>query len=157
MSIKSQFNNFNINNIINHSNIAIIGKRRSGKSSLVKKILNYKNINNIYVISETEKFNPFYSDFIPKENIYHEYKTEILDDIYNKKNNKILIMDNCMNKNIWLKDTNILELFFNSRHYNLSFILTMEYPLDIPPELRSNLDYVFLLNQDETNNKYKLY
>ena len=34
------------------------------------------------------------------------------------------------------------------RHYNILFIITMQYPLGIPPALRTNLDYVFLFREN---------
>jgi hypothetical protein len=70
----------------------------------------------------------------------------------------MLIMDDCMSsKGTWLKDPNILELFFNGRHHHLSFILTMQFALGIPPELRSNFDYIFLLAEDFPSNRKRLY
>jgi hypothetical protein len=121
--------------------------------------------------------NKFYSDFIPDSFIFSEYDSEILSKIYerqsilNQENEQrkkdgrsekddrlILIMDDCMSsKGTWLKDPNILELFFNGRHHHLSFILTMQFSLGIPPELRSNFDYIFLLAEDITSNRKRLY
>ena len=70
----------------------------------------------------------------------------------------MLIMDDCMSsKGTWLKDPNILELFFNGRHHHLSFILTMQYSVGIPPEMRSNFDYIFLLAEDTISNRKRLY
>ena len=67
-------------------------------------------------------------------------------------------MDDCMSsKGTWLKDPNILELFFNGRHHHLSFILTMQYSVGIPPEMRSNFDYIFLLAEDTISNRKRLY
>ena len=62
-----------------------------------------------------------------------------------KDDRVLLLMDDCMSsKGKWLKDDQILELFFNGRHHHISFILTMQFSLGIPPELRSNFDYIFL-------------
>ena len=69
----------------------------------------------------------------------------------------MLIMDDCMSDKKWLKDPNIAEMFFNGRHHHLSFILTMQYAVGIPPEMRSNFDYIFLLAEDTINNRKKLY
>ena len=35
----------------------------------------------------------------------------------------------------------------NGRHYKILFILTMQYALGIPPNLRTNIDYVFILRK----------
>ena len=136
-----------------------------------------KNLAAGVAISRTEELNSFYSEFIPSTYIFSEYSPDILTNIYNRqskinednkmriKNGKkpkddaiMLIMDDCMSsKGTWLKDPNIQELFFNGRHHHISFILTMQFSLGIPPELRSNFDYIFLLAEDATSNRKRLY
>jgi hypothetical protein len=70
----------------------------------------------------------------------------------------ILIMDDCLaQKKSWAKDQNISEILMNGRHYRLTYILTMQTPLGITPDLRLNFDYVFLLKDDSTINKKKLW
>ena len=175
---KLQIKKFNINDMADHCTIAMIAKRATGKSFLTREIMFLKrNIATAIAISRTEKLNNFYSEFIPDSYIYSEYSSDILSRIYqrqskmnedNKKRieqNKIikddslmLIMDDCMSsKGTWLKDPNILELFFNGRHHHISFILTMQYSVGIPPEMRSNFDYVFLLAEDTFSNQKRLY
>lgn len=169
---------FNINEMVDHCTIAMIAKRATGKSFLTREIMyQKKNIAAAIAISRTEKLNSFYSEFIPDSYIYSEYSSDILTRIYERqskmsednkkriKENKepkndavMLIMDDCMSsKGTWLKDPNILELFFNGRHHHLSFILTMQYSVGIPPEMRSNFDYVFLLAEDTISNRKRLY
>jgi hypothetical protein len=169
---------FKINEMVDHCTIAMIAKRATGKSFLTREIMyQKKNIAAAIAISRTEKLNSFYSEFIPDSYIYSEYSSDILARIYerqskinedNKKRIKdkkkikndslMLIMDDCMSsKGTWLKDPNILELFFNGRHHHLSFILTMQYSVGIPPEMRSNFDYIFLLAEDTISNRKRLY
>jgi len=67
-------------------------------------------------------------------------------------------MDDCLSsKGTWLRDSNILELFYNGRHSLISFILTLQYAIGIPPELRSNFDYIFLLAEDIISNRKRLF
>ena len=169
---------FNIHEMVDHCTIAMIAKRATGKSFLTREIMFQKrNIAAAIAISRTEKLNSFYSEFIPDSYIYSEYDSDILTRIYDrqskinednkdriKKNKRtkndsiMLIMDDCMSsKGTWLKDPNILELFFNGRHHHLSFILTMQYSVGIPPEMRSNFDYIFLLAEDTISNRKRLY
>jgi len=169
---------FEIKDMCEHATIAMIAKRASGKSYLTREIMYHKrSIPAAIAISRTEKLNKFYSDFIPDSFIYSEYDSDILSKVYerqsiiNNENKKrkdngktekddriMVIMDDCMSsKGTWLKDPNILELFFNGRHHHLSFILTMQFSLGIPPELRSNFDYIFLLAEDITSNRKRLY
>ena len=60
-------------------------------------------------------------------------------------------------KHLWLKDPSVLAVFNEGRHYQLTFILTMQYCLGIQPELRSNFDFIFMLGEDFVNNRKKLY
>ena len=45
----------------------------------------------------------------------------------------------------------------NGRHYNMMFIITMQYALGIPPNLRTNVDYVFILRENYVSNRKRLY
>jgi hypothetical protein len=169
---------FNISEMVDHCTIAMIAKRATGKSFLTREIMFQKRkIAAAIAISRTEKLNSFYSEFIPDSYIYSEYSPDILTRIYErqlqmkednerrKKDGKkikddsiMLIMDDCMSsKGTWLKDPNITELFFNGRHHHISFILTMQYSVGIPPEMRSNFDYIFLLAEDFLSNRKRLY
>ena len=130
---KLQLKKFNIHNMVDHCTIAMIAKRATGKSYLTREIMFHKrHIASIIAISRTEKLNSFYSEFIPDSYIYSEYTSDILNRIYErqsiinednktrtKENRKtkddslMLIMDDCMSsKGTWLKDPNILIIFF---------------------------------------------
>ena len=173
-----RLNKFDLKNMAKHCTIAMIAKRASGKSYLTREILYHKkSIPTTVVISKTEKLNTFYGKFVPDLYIYNSFDTSILSRLYNRQgklseDNKkrlengkklkddsvMLVMDDCMSsKGTWVKDESILELFFNGRHHHISFILTMQYSMGIPPEMRSNFDYIFLLAEDFISNRKRLY
>ena len=177
-SSRLRIKRFNIKEMPDNVTIALIAKRASGKSYLTREILFHKkDIPTTLAISKTEKLNKFYGEFIPDLYIYDNYNSAILNKLFarqqkmnednaqRKKNGKkvkddriILIMDDCMSsKGTWVKEEQILELFFNGRHHHLSFILTMQYSIGIPPEMRSNFDYIFLLAEDFISNRKRLY
>jgi hypothetical protein len=67
-------------------------------------------------------------------------------------------MDDCLGqKGSWVRDKPIQELLYNGRHYKIMYILTMQFPLGITPELRSNFDYIFLLAEDYISNQKRIY
>ena len=68
-----------------------------------------------------------------------------------------LILDDCLYDNSWQKDKNVRSCFMNGRHYKLMFILTMQFALGIPPNLRTNIDYVFILRENIWSNRKRLY
>ncbi len=45
----------------------------------------------------------------------------------------------------------------NGRHFKILFMITMQYALGIPPNLRTNIDYVFILRENYVSNRKKLY
>ena len=56
-----------------------------------------------------------------------------------------------------LKSTAIRDIFFNGRHCYITFVLTMQYLCDMPPDLRSNVDYVMSLKDNIIANKQRLH
>ena len=48
-------------------------------------------------------------------------------------------------------------LFMNGRHWKVMLIITMQYPLGIPPNLRTNIDYVFILREPYIANRKRIY
>jgi hypothetical protein len=120
--------------------------------------------------------NKFYSNFIPDSYVHYEFSGELVKRILQrqifiiekakerakigkKTNTKaFIVMDDCLaDKGNWAKDKMISELLFNGRHYEIMYILTMQYPLGIKPELRSNFDYIFLLADDTYSNQKRLH
>lgn len=148
-------------------------------SFLVRDIFyHHKDIPSGIVFSGTEEASPFFSDFIPDCFIHQEYDPELIDNIMNHQkrkirsakeqkisesgkhpsNNVFIVLDDMLHDaQNWKKDKTIKSIFFNGRHYNFLFILTMQYPQGIPPELRSNIDYVFIFNEPSVANRKKIY
>ena len=68
-----------------------------------------------------------------------------------------MIMDDCLYDNSWTKDSNVRSLFMNGRHYSVLFLITMQFALGIPPNLRGNIDYVFILRENYISNRKRIY
>ena len=68
-----------------------------------------------------------------------------------------VILDDCLYDSSWTKDKLMRLLFMNGRHWKILLIITMQYPLGIPPNLRTNIDYVFILREPYINNRKKIY
>ena len=169
---------FDMNKIGKGSVCVMIGKRNTGKSFLTKDLLYYKRDIPIgTVISGTEGANQFYSKIVPPLFIHEEYSPEIISNSlkrqkivvskmreqeksYGKSNidpYAFIILDDCLYDNSWTKDTNMRSLFMNGRHYKALLIITSQYSLGIPPNLRCNIDYVFILRENIVNNRKRLY
>jgi hypothetical protein len=67
------------------------------------------------------------------------------------------LLDDCLYDASWTKDTNIRSFFLNGRHKDLFFIITMQYVMGIPPLLRTNIDYVFILREPYVQNRRRIF
>ena len=156
--------------------VVFIGKRETGKSFLVKDLLwHHRDLPVGTVISGTEGANQFYSKTVPPIFIHDEYTPEIINNFVKRQKKLVnkqvqgdpeyknidtrafLLLDDCLYDNSWVKDKNIRALFMNGRHYRAFFIITMQYALGIPPNLRTNVDYVFVLREPYHSNRKKLF
>lgn len=155
-----------------------IGRRRTGKSTLLKDLLyNHQDMPLGTVISGTEESNGFYSKMIPPIFIHGEFNPTILanfckrqkmmmmkiqDDTEKGVQSRIdprsfMILDDCMYDDSWTHDKNIKYLFMNGRWLKVFFLITMQYPLGIPPALRTNVDYVFILREPYLSNRKRIF
>ncbi len=148
-------------------------------SWLVRDIFyHHRKIPSGLIFSGTEEASPFFSEFIPDCFIHQEYSPDLVNRVIeNQKtkikkakkekksetgkhpsNNKFIVLDDMLHDaKTWKNDQTIKNIFFNGRHYNFLFILTMQYPQGIPPELRSNIDYVFIFNEPSVANRKKIF
>jgi len=158
--------------------IVMIGRRDTGKSFLVRDLLYYhQDIPIGTVISGTEAGNGFYSEHVPKLFIHEEYNTVLIENVLRrqktvlKQMNKeiatykrstidpraFVILDDCLYDASWSRDKMMRLLFMNGRHWKIMLIITMQYPLGIPPNLRTNIDYVFLLREPYLTNRKRIW
>ena len=158
--------------------VVLIGRRDTGKSFLVRDLLYYhQEIPIGTVISGTEEGNGFYAKMVPKLFIHNEYNTAIIENIlkrqktvlkqiqkemetYKKSNidpRAFVILDDCLYDNTWTRDKMMRLLFMNGRHWKIMLIITMQYPLGVPPTLRTNIDYVFILREPYIANRKRIY
>ena len=146
----------------------LIGKRNTGKSTLVTDILYHKkHIPAGIVMSATEEGNHHYQQFVPDLFIYGDYDREAIERVLERQRQILLhnkpispafiLLDDCMYDKKFMKDTCIRKCFMNGRHWKIFFMLTMQYCMDLTPDLRANVDYVFILRENIIQNREKLY
>lgn len=158
--------------------IVFIGKRGTGKSYLVRDLLFYhQDIPIGTVISGTEENNDFYSSIVPRLFIHNEYNSAIVENILKRQRQifkqiksdmatyhrteidprAFVVMDDCLYDDSWARDKLMRLLFMNGRHWKIMLVITMQYPLGIPPALRTNVDYTFILRENIMNNRKRIY
>jgi len=158
--------------------VVLIGKRDTGKSFLVRDLLYYQQDIPIgTVISGTEEGNGFYAKMVPKLFVHNEYNTAIIENILKRQRTVLkqikkeieaykrttidprafVILDDCLFDATWTRDKMMRLLFMNGRHWKVMLVITMQYPLGIPPTLRTNIDYVFILRENYIANRRRIY
>jgi hypothetical protein len=176
---KLQLSKFDISTIASDKVVVLIGKRDTGKSVLVKDLLyHHRDMPIGTVISPTEEANTFFGKIVPPLFIHDEYTPEIIANVVKRQKQMLkavqkaqesksnanaidprafLVLDDCLYDETWTKDKNIRLLFMNGRHYNIMFVITMQYPLGIKPNLRTQIDYVFILRENLINNRRRIW
>ena len=158
--------------------VVLIGKRDTGKSYLVRDLLyHHQDIPIGTVISGTEEGNGFYTKMVPKLFIHNEYNTAIIENVLKRQRTVLkqikkeleaykrttidgrafVILDDCLFDGAWTRDKMMRLLFMNGRHWKIMLVITMQYPLGIPPMLRTNIDYVFILRENYIANRKRIY
>jgi len=171
--------------LISNPAVMMIGKRGSGVSTMVKHFLQSKNIVPDLVFNPTEKFSSFYSEFVPKENIFcwdqwdqndNDKKFLTVNDLIDTRfgeillnasrdlqnqapRNRFLVFDGIHSKELFglLESPNFRELLMNGRHYQIGFILTSQYAYEIPPEIKLNMDYYYLFGNQSIPQRKNLF
>lgn len=163
---------FNIKDMAVNSKVAIIGKPATGKSTLIKDLLyqHRRKFTGGIIMSGTEDSTGFYSGLLPDLFIYGGYNQDAMNRLklrqskLVRKNGKehpdnqaVLVNDDCMDEKSWIKHNTTRWLFKNGRHFDIFFLLAMQFSLDIPPELRTCIDYVFILRQSIVKDRRRIY
>lgn len=159
--------------------IVLVGKRDTGKSFLVKDIL--ANTHDCFpigtVISGSEVASPFFQDMVPSKLIHDKYNPNIVMGAIKRqmavkqaRNGEMrggnhsnidprafLILDDCLYDKTWMNEESTRYVFMNGRHIDLMTMITMQYPLGVPPNLRTNIDFVFILRETVIGNRKRIY
>lgn len=174
--IEFNIREFDIGKIGDNKIIIFIGKRNTGKSVLLLDYLYHnQDIPMGTCVSPTAEFNQAFLNKIPDIFIHEDYTAELIEKFVTRQKNitkkkkdnpkykniderAFLIFDDCLHDaKDWIKDQNIKFIFFNGRHVGITFLLTMQYALGIPPNFRTNVDYIFICKETKITIKKKLY
>lgn len=160
---------FDPRSMANDAVVLIIGRRRTGKSWIARDILYHKQKIPVGIaMSGTEEGNGFYRNYIPDSFVYSEYNPDVLRKILKRQKhlvnqndpspNAFVVLDDLgFNKKMFTGTTPLREMFMNGRHWKLFSMITLQYIMDMPPDLRQNIDYVIVLKDNMLKNLRKLH
>jgi hypothetical protein len=158
--------------------IVIIGKKDTGKSFLARDLL--FNVQDCFpaglVISPTEAVNEYFQSFVPSKLIHDKYEPGKVQNFIKRQfaakqrflkskasgapfdPRAFMILDDCLYAaKEWINEESTRFVFMNGRHLDMMTIITMQYPLGITPNLRTNVDFVFILRENILGNRRRIY
>ena len=140
---------------IKNATISLIAKRNSGKSVLLKFLVekHKHNFEKIFVVCPTESVNNFYADLVDKNCIFDEWREDWADALIKKmsaanaglakeaRKNVLIILDDVMADTNFAQSPALKKLYTRGRHINIGVIATCQYLYNLPPICRSNADF----------------
>jgi hypothetical protein len=155
--------------------ILIVGKRHTGKTVLTRDLMYHMKdrLDLVVGMNPTEMGNHNLEFFTPPAFIFHAFDDDklrhILDwqrrSVANAKARRIgFIMDDCMSettstgkKKKVMSSGDISKVFKIGRHLKIFYVCTMQYICDAPPEIRGNVDLLFVFNTTSGLEREKLW
>ena len=150
-----------------HRITLIVGKRGSGKSKmLVDLMYHIPKVDFVIGMAPTEETINTFRQFIPESCIYNSFNQNKLEQMIvmqrelirkNVRRSILLILDDCLYDKTVLKSTAMREIFLNGRHLLISMVICAQYIMDLSPDLRTNVDYIFSMRENIISNRAKLH
>lgn len=146
----------------------LIGKRRSGKSTTILNIM--MHMQNMFefgfIFCGSASTREQYSRHVPHDFISDTMSLDLINKLMNFQDRRrslrtirpifIIIDDFAFNRSV-LRSSTMYKLFANGRHYQIFFVLGMQYSLSIGPDARGNIDTLILHRDVTIQNQQKLY
>ena len=140
----------------------------TGKSTLIKGLMYAKK--HIFPVgiamSGSEDTNHAFAEVMPSTFVYNEYNEDkIKDFVKRQKLSKmylanpwaLMIIDDCTDDPKVFNKPLQGALYKKGRHWKMTYILSLQYAMDIKPQIRTNIDGVFILREPIESNREKLY
>ena len=147
--------------------VALIGKRGSGKGFALKALLYElrKQHSVVLLFSGSEAEDPAFEGVIPAAFMYDGFDAGALKRIIQAQKKRIkeagkgvhtslcIVLDDVWEESRAIAaDKSVQQLFFAGRHANISMFCLLQYAKNIPPALRTNVDWVGCFADPNTSN-----
>lgn len=159
---------FDMSSVKPHRITLIVGKRGCGKSTLLKDLLYHlsDSIDFVLAMCPTMESAAMLRQCMPASCVFDRFSPSKVDQLVataqhlvsiGKKRSIALILDDCMYDRSVLKGAATRALFFNGRHLGITFICCAQYMMDLQPDLRCQIDYLFTMKENIIANRMKLW
>lgn len=162
--------------------VLMLGKRGTGKSTLLQDIM-YHMQSRLFAgiaMAPTEDSVAMFEGFLPRCFVFDDFRANAVERLMqtkrllsrmNRKKTKqaeakgneferryvAVLLDDCMYDKKNLKHTAVRDIFMNGRHEDVFFINLQQYVMDMGPDMRNNVDYVFAMRDTSMENRIKLW
>lgn len=155
-----------------HATIGIIGDRRTGKTTIIHELCDgyHKHNRNVILVSGSAQQTGSFSGIIPNLLIYENYEPKVIaaliqkqgllsreyhDNKYVKTQGLVILDDVTGTEAVWKKDKTFTYIMTQGRHALMGFVISVQFPREVPPDIRSNFEYVIVTNlATETKQKF---
>lgn len=176
-SISVQLKMFDPRSLKAHSTILIFGPRKSGKSVLMKDLLYNMNKNKDtafdmgFFLCGSKEAREDLKDIIPSNlnldfsiekwitnwTVVKKLEERLIAEDSRKGYNCLIGLDDCTYDKRLMKGKEFRELAMNGRHYKVTPIICMQYCMDMGPDIRGNIDFIFVTKQTKPDVIMKIY
>ena len=161
---------FDLSNVKDDSVVLMFGKRATGKTALIKKLMNHDAP--FGVIAATDAFHE-YPDLTKRT--FSTRNNVMITDLYTPEipalvrfrqeeiargisdPHSFLVLDDCLFDKEHLFDKNLFFLFENRMNLRLQMFVAMQYPMNLPARIMGCVDYVFLFRDPSLSTNERLY
>jgi len=171
---KLNIRSFDFSTMADDATVLLIGKRGTGKSTTLRNIMYHmrQRLDVGIAMCPTEDAatdEMGLRSFVPRTLIYDRFCPTALRELldyqrkYIKKHGRenarraFVILDDCCAQKGTFKVDEMREVHVNGRHRRIFLVNAVQYLMDVAPDLRTNIDYVFVLKENIIINRDKLY
>ena len=147
--------------------LAIIGRPGSGKSTLINSIILAKSFIPVaQIFSGTEDSNHFFSERFPGVCIYNKLDMNAIENFVTRQKiaMKYLpnpwafqILDDVADNPAILRKPIFQAYYKLGRHWKMVHILSLQYSMDVMPQIRNCIDYTFIFKENALRFRKSLY
>ena len=159
---------FDPETIKHHRITLLVGRRGSGKSTLLADLLYHMRDRFDFCLAmcPTMESANMLRDCMPASCVYDRFSAAKLELLIStarelaakgKEKNFLIVLDDCLFERGITRSTAFRFLFLNGRHVRCACIVLCQYLIDLPVELRANVDYVFTMREPMLTNRIKLW
>lgn len=152
-----------------HRICLFIGRRGTGKTKLIEDVM-YRMRDRFDMglcMTPTEETAAMFRQHVPDAWTYDGFHMARLEQMLamqratsaagKEPRSLFLITDDCGFDRSAFKGKAVRDLFMNGRHARITYLSAMQYVMDVTPDIRTQIDYVFCLKESIITNKQKLW